>query len=150
MRLLGLRRGSARASPRTPAVFCLPGPTLPIFLDFSTSLCSAGGIVTLILLPVAPDDSAMKIHACQPLFAWSELEDSPSLQTIRGVLDSLPAQALLDGLQQARGHGRNDYPCAVLGGVVVLSVLCRHLWLNDTLAELHRNPPLCRILGIRK
>jgi hypothetical protein len=92
----------------------------------------------------------MKIHACQPLFAWSELEDSPSLQTIRGVLDSLPAQALLDGLQQARGHGRNDYPCAVLGGVVVLSVLCRHLWLNDTLAELHRNPTLCRILGIRK
>ncbi len=92
----------------------------------------------------------MLIHATRPLFAWSELEDSPSLQTIRAVLSSLPDQHLLDGLQRARGHGRNDYPVAVLWGVVVLSVLCRHVWLNDCLAELHRNPTLCDILGIRK
>jgi Transposase DDE domain len=93
---------------------------------------------------------AMRIHATQPLFAWSELEDSPSLQTIRGVLASLPDQPLLDALQCARGHGRNDYPLEVLWGVVVLSVLCRHVWLNDCLAELHRNPALCRLLGIRR
>jgi hypothetical protein len=92
----------------------------------------------------------MLIHAARPLFAWSELEDSPSLQTIRAVLSSLPDQSLLDGLQQARGHGRNDYPLPVLWGVVVLSVLCRHVFLNDCLAELHRNPTLCGILGIRK
>jgi Transposase DDE domain len=92
----------------------------------------------------------MRIHATQPLFAWSELEDSPSLTTIRGVLGSLPDQPLLDALRQARGHGRNDYPLEVLWGVVVLSVLCRHVWLNDCLAELHRNPALCRILGIHK
>lgn len=92
----------------------------------------------------------MLIHASRPLFAWSELEDSPSLQTIKAVLSSLPDQPLLDGLQQARGHGRNDYPIAVLWGVVVLSVLCRHVWLNDCLAELHRNPTLCDILGIRR
>jgi Transposase DDE domain len=93
---------------------------------------------------------AVLIHATKPLFAWSELEDSPSLQTIRAVLSSLPDQQLLDGLQQARGHGRNDYPVSVLWGVVVLSVLCRHVWLNDCLAELHRNPTLCEIIGIRK
>lgn len=92
----------------------------------------------------------MRIHATQPLFAWSELEDSPSLTTIRAVLSSLPDQPLLDALQQARGYGRNDYPLEVLWGVVVLSVLCRHVWLNDCLAELHRNPSLCRTLGIRK
>jgi len=91
----------------------------------------------------------MLIHATRPLFAWSELEDSPSLQTIRAVLSSLPDQELLDGLQKARGHGRNDYPVTVLWGVVVLSVLCRHVWLNDCLAELHRNPTLCEIIGIR-
>ena len=90
----------------------------------------------------------MRIHATKPLFAWSELEDSPSLRTIRGVLASLPDQPLLDALQQARGHGRNDYPLEVLWGVVVLSVLCRHVWLNDCLAELHRNPSLCRLIGI--
>jgi hypothetical protein len=93
---------------------------------------------------------AVLIHATRPLLAWSELEDSPSLQTIRAVLSSLPDQALLDGLQQARGHGRNDYPVPVLWGVVVLSVLCRHVWLNDCLAELHRNPTLCDIIGIRR
>jgi hypothetical protein len=92
----------------------------------------------------------MRIHASQPLFAWSELEDSPSLKTIRAVLASLPDQPLLDALQQARGHGRDDYPLERLWGVVVLSVLCRHVWLNDCLAELGRNPALCRLLGIRK
>lgn len=92
----------------------------------------------------------MLIHATRPLLAWSELEDSPSLQTIRAVLSSLPDQALLDALQKARGHGRNDYPVCVLWGVVVLSVLCRHVWLNDCLAELHRNPTPCATLGIRK
>jgi hypothetical protein len=92
----------------------------------------------------------MRIYATQPLFAWSELEDSPSLKTIRAVLASLPDQPLLDALTQARGHGRNDYPLERLWGVVVLSALCRHVWLNDCLAELHRNPALCRLLGIRQ
>jgi hypothetical protein len=92
----------------------------------------------------------MLIHATRPLFAWSELEDSPSLQTIRAVLSSLPDQDLLDGLRQARGHGRNDYPVEILWGTVVVSVLCRHVWLNDCLAELHRNPVLCSLLGIRR
>jgi hypothetical protein len=92
----------------------------------------------------------MLIHATKPLFAWSEMEDSPSLVTIRSVLSSLPDEELLEGLQQARGQGRNDYPVSVLWGTVVLSVLCRHLWLNDCLAELQRNPSLCRIIGIRR
>lgn len=92
----------------------------------------------------------MRIHATQPLFAWSELEDSPSLKTLRAVLSSLPDQPLLDALHTARGHGRGDYPLEVLWGVILLSVLCRHVWLNDCLAELHRNPALCRVLGIRK
>jgi hypothetical protein len=92
----------------------------------------------------------MLIHVTRPLFAWSELEDSPSLQTIRAVLSSLPDQDLLDGLQRARGQGRDDYPVRVLWGVTVLAVLCRHVWLNDCLAELHRNPTLCALLGIHR
>jgi Transposase DDE domain/Transposase domain (DUF772) len=90
----------------------------------------------------------MLIHAAQPLFAWAELEDSPTLTTIRDALDSVPDQQLLDGLVQARGHGRDDYPVARLWRIVLLTILLRHHSFNDCLAELHRNPSLCRLLGI--
>lgn len=91
----------------------------------------------------------MRLHAAKPLFAWSESEDSPSLSTIRSVLASLPDEALLQGLADARGDGRNDCPVDALWGVLLLSVPCRHVFLNDCLAELRRNPSLCRFLGIR-
>ena len=90
----------------------------------------------------------MLIHATKPLFAWADLEDVPQLRTIKEVLSSLPDQQLLDGLQTARGNGRNDYPVSVLWGVVLLSILCRHLHLEDTLDELQRNPTLCALIGI--
>jgi hypothetical protein len=97
-----------------------------------------------------PRGFALRLHATQPLFAWSELEGSPSLKALRAVLASWPDQPLLDALRQTRGHGRDDYPLERLWGVVVLSVLCRHVWLNDCLAELGRNPAWCRLLGIRQ
>jgi hypothetical protein len=90
----------------------------------------------------------MLIHAAQPLFAWGELEDCPTLATIREVLQSVPDQPLLDGLVAARGHGRDDYPVARLWHVVLLTVLLRHHSFSDCLAELHRNPALCRLIGI--
>jgi hypothetical protein len=90
----------------------------------------------------------MLIHATKPLFAWSELEDSPQLVTIKDVLSSLPDRHLLDGLQAARGNGRDDYPVPVLWGVLLLCVLCRHLHAEDCLDELARNPTLCALIGI--
>jgi hypothetical protein len=90
----------------------------------------------------------MLIHAAQPLFAWGELEDCPTLATIRDFLDTVPDQPLLDGLVAARGHGRNDYPVARLWRVVLLTVLLRHHSFHDCLAELHRNPSLCRLIDI--
>lgn len=91
----------------------------------------------------------MLIAATKPLFAWGELEDVPQLRTIRDVLASLPDQALLDGLIAARKNGRNDYPVNVLWGVLLLSVLCRHLHIEDCLDELQRNPTLCALISIR-
>jgi hypothetical protein len=90
----------------------------------------------------------MLIHAAEPLFAWGELEDCPTLATIRDALQAVPDQPLLDGLLAARGRGRNDYPIALLWQVVLLTVLLRHHCFEDCLAELHRNPALCRLLGI--
>lgn len=90
----------------------------------------------------------MLIHAAQPLFAWGELQDCPTLATIREFLQTVPDQPLLVSLAAARGHGRDDYPVAVMWRVVLLSVLLRHHTLNDCLAELHRNPSLCRLLDL--
>jgi DDE family transposase/transposase-like protein DUF772 len=90
----------------------------------------------------------MIIHAAKPLFAWDELEDSPSLQTIKGLLAALPDTKLLNSLRTARGKGRNDYPVHVLWGVVVLRIALRHITTEATLAELHRNEGLRRLIGI--
>ncbi len=90
----------------------------------------------------------MLIHAAQPLFAWGQLEDCPTPATIRDFLDTVPDQQLLDGLAAARGHGRDDYPVARLWHVVLLTVLLRHHSFHDCLAELHRNPSLCRLIDV--
>jgi hypothetical protein len=88
------------------------------------------------------------IHDPLPLFAWSELEDFPTLATVHDFLTTVPDQDLLAGLRAARGHGRDDFPVERLWRVVLLTIALRHAHVNDTLAELHRNPSLCRLLAI--
>lgn len=90
----------------------------------------------------------MVIPSAKPLFAWDELEDSPSLRTIKELLDALPDAKLLDSLRHARGKGRNDYPVHVLWGVVVLRVVLRHLTTEAVLGELRRNAGLRALIGI--
>lgn len=90
----------------------------------------------------------MIVHEARPLFAWDCLEDSPSLQTIKDLLATLPDGKLLDSLRSARGKGRNDYPVTVLWGVVVLRVALRHLTTEAMLDELRRNEGLRRLIGI--
>ena len=90
----------------------------------------------------------MRIHAAQPLFAWACLDDCPTLVTIRDFLNTVPDQKLLAGLRAARGHGRDDYPVERLWRVVLLTIALRHTSFNSCLAELHRNPALCRLLDI--
>jgi hypothetical protein len=90
----------------------------------------------------------MVLHPAKPLFDWSSLEDSPSLQTIKDLLAALPDAKLLDSLRKARGKGRNDYPVHVLWGVVVLRVALRHITTEAVLAELRRNEGLRRLIGI--
>jgi hypothetical protein len=90
----------------------------------------------------------MRIMAAQSLFAWATLEDCPSLGTIRQSLEAIPDAALLQGLHDARGRGRDDYPVSVLWGVAVLTPLLRHPSHEACLAELRRNPSLRRLLGV--
>ena len=90
----------------------------------------------------------MRIATTKPLFAWDCLEDSPTLKTIRQVLDVIPDDALLESLRAARGKGRDDYPVRALWGVLVLSIALRHVTIEACLAELRRNESLRRLIGI--
>ena len=98
--------------------------------------------------PIPRTSAVMVIPAPKPLFAWDELEDSPSLHTVKQLLEVLPDAKLLDSLRQARGKGRNDYPVHVLWGVVVLRVVLRHITTEAVLGELRRNAGLRALIGI--
>ena len=91
----------------------------------------------------------MRVHVTKPLFAWDCLEDSPTLKTIKQLLDVIPDEALLDGLGAARGKGRNDVPVRVAWGVLVLSIALRHPTIEACLGELRRNESLRKLIGIK-
>ncbi len=90
----------------------------------------------------------MKIAITKPLFAWDALEDSPSLQSLRSLLEAIPDQPLLDSLTAARGKGRDDYPIVALWGALLLAIALRHVSLDACLQELQRNPALRLLIGI--
>lgn len=90
----------------------------------------------------------MRISATKPLFAWECLEDSPTLKTIKQLLEVIPDTALVDSLQTARGKGRNDFAIRTLWGVLVLSIALRHSTIEACLAELRRNESLRKLVGI--
>jgi hypothetical protein len=90
----------------------------------------------------------MKIAVAKPLFAWDALEDSPSLQSLRLLLEAIPDETLLESLRQARGKGRDDYPVEVLWGTLLLAVALRHVSIDACREELQRNPALRLLIGV--
>lgn len=90
----------------------------------------------------------MQVAWSKPLFAWEQLEDCPSLHTLRELLAVIPDGALLEALRQYRGGGRNDYPVSVLWAVCVLTIALRHTSTEACLEELRHNPALRQLIGI--
>jgi hypothetical protein len=76
------------------------------------------------------------------------LEDCPTLVPLRDFFTTVPDGTLLDGLIAARGKGRDDFPLPRLWRVVLLTIALRHTSFNACLAELHRNPALCRLIDM--
>lgn len=90
----------------------------------------------------------MLVHATKPLFAWDELEVSPTLATIRQTLQAIPDAKLLDALRLRRHNGCDTYPVSVLWGVLLLSIILRHTTIQACLDELQRNAPLRLLIGV--
>ena len=81
---------------------------------------------------------AVIVHVTKPLFAWDELDSSPTLAT----LEAIPNAPLLAALQARRHHGCDTVPVPVpvLWGVLLLAIL-RHPTTEACLDELRRNAP---------
>jgi hypothetical protein len=88
----------------------------------------------------------MQVRNIDPLFAWDCLDDHLSFRLIKAFLQAIPDARLLEGLRQARGRGRNDYPVHVLWAVVLLTAALRHPSFESCLGELRRNPSLRRLI----
>src|SRR5262249_28659455 len=82
-------------------------------------------------------------------FAWDALADSPSLQSLRILLEAaIPDHALLESLRAALGKGRDDYPVDVLWGPLVLAIAFRHIPSDACPEDLPRNRALRPLIGI--
>ena len=92
----------------------------------------------------------MRIAITKPLFAWDALEDSPSLQSLRALLEAIPDHPLLESLRAARGKGRDEYPVEALWGTLVLAIALRHVSIEACLEELRRNPALRLLIAIER
>lgn len=90
----------------------------------------------------------MLIHAAKPLFPWNELEVSPTLAAIKEALQAIPDAALLEALRRRRHNGGDTYPVSVLWGVLLLSIILRHVIVEACLEELRRNAALRLLVGI--
>jgi hypothetical protein len=88
------------------------------------------------------------VHVTKPLFAWDELESSPTLATLRHALEAIPDAPLLAALQARRHNGCDTYPVGVLWGVLLLAILLRHPTTEACLEELRRDAPLRLLIGI--
>jgi hypothetical protein len=91
----------------------------------------------------------MRVRSTKPLFAWDCLEDSPTLKTIKQLLDIIPDERLLESINAARGKGRDDVPIHIAWGVMVLSIALRHPSIEHCLGELRRNESLRKLIGIK-
>lgn len=109
---------------------------------------NAGAFSRFLFHHPAATKVIVKIAITKPLFPWDMLEDSPSLQSIRTLLEAIPDHALLEALRAARGKGRDDFPISALWGTLLLSIILRHVTINACLEELERNAALRLLIGI--
>src|SRR5262245_43622603 len=145
----GRRRGPRWAYPSSPLGSSQRPRAAPRSFRFLPRTPADGVPVALYPPPFPAQRSrTMLIPATEPLFAWGQLEDCPTLAPIRDLLAAVPDHDLIAGLVTARGHGRDDYPVVRLWRIVLLTILLRHTSFHACLEELHRNPALCRLLDI--
>ena len=76
------------------------------------------------------------------LFCWDSVDQLGDLERLQLVLDALPDESLMQLLEAARGHGRNDYPVRPLWNSLIAGFVFQHPSSAALRRELLRNGQL--------
>lgn len=76
------------------------------------------------------------------LFRWDSVDQLGDLERLQLVLDALPDEPLMQLLEAARGHGRNDYPVRPMWNSLIAACVFQHPSIAALRRELLRNGQL--------
>lgn len=88
-----------------------------------------------------------RIVSQMSVFEYTEIEALGDLERLELALSGLDDDALMDKLENRRGHGRNDYPIRALWNSLIAMRLFGHSTVESLRRELSRNSQLRRVLG---
>jgi hypothetical protein len=83
----------------------------------------------------------------QKLFRWEDVERSPEIQRLRGVLNVLPDEELLQTLEEERKGRRDDYPLRAVWNSILAGIVYQHVSIESLRRELLRNGELREVCG---
>lgn len=81
------------------------------------------------------------------LFNWTEIDAASDLDRLRLVLESIPDEPLMQALEAARGHGRDEYPIRATWNSILAGVVYQHPSIEALRRELSRNGELRKLCG---
>jgi hypothetical protein len=84
----------------------------------------------------------------KPLFSWEDVDGSSDLRRLQLVLEYLPDESVVAGLERERGaRGRNTYPVRPVWNAVLAGVVLQHPTVESLLRDLRRNAELRQVCG---
>ena len=89
----------------------------------------------------------MAIITERSLFGWKDVEELGDLQRLHLVLKYLPDGELMEGLEEHRNRGRDDYPVRPMWNSLIAGVLFEHRSIASLRRELRRNGQLRQVCG---
>ncbi|HBG02021.1 MAG TPA: DDE transposase [Firmicutes bacterium] len=89
----------------------------------------------------------MAIIPQRSLFGWKDVEELGDLERLVLVLESLPDEALVKGMEIARFKGRDDYPVRAVWNSILAGLVYQHPTIASLRRELQRNAQLRQVCG---
>jgi len=91
----------------------------------------------------------MAIIPQRRLFGWNEIDERGDLERLRLVLEYMPDEELMVGLENERAGGRDDYPVRAVWNSVLAGIVYQHPSIESLRRELKRNGQLRQVCGFR-